>query len=189
LKNRIFCLLVALFLVVSSSAMADTFDFSIVGNFGGPTCLSKGGCVTGTFTGNLVAPGEYGITSGTIDLIDLYDGNQPVSGNGILIQNPNPPNVSTSPNGYFQYDDLLFVASNPPNQPDIYGLLFDVGGELLNLRGNNSYYCTFSVGGHPGNLNGDLTVSPAAPTPEPASLILLGTSLLVLAGLLQKRLI
>ena len=128
-------------------------------------------------TGPVTLDGAFDITSGTISVTGS------VSGSGTLYANPNPTGYSTSPDGLFWYDDLLYPGSNP--QLDIDGLLFEIDGSLvsLNIWGNStdsySLYTGFD-GGYPYEYgNGSFS---AVATPEPISMALMGT-FLTFAGL------
>jgi len=91
---------------------------------------------TGTLAGSLIAPGEYDITSGTID---VSSGGAVQGSGGFLVSNPNAPGATTNTilaggGTYITYDDLLFPGSNP--QLDGNGLLFDLNGVAINIFGN-----------------------------------------------------
>jgi len=93
---------------------------------------TQGLSASGTLTGTLLAPGEYDITSGTIDITS----GGAVQGSGVLVSNPAAPGSSTTivGNTQYTYDDLLFPTSNP--QLDIDGLLFDLNGVTVNIWGS-----------------------------------------------------
>ena len=165
-------------LILTPVAKADSFDFTYTGNDGGATG-------SGTLFATDLGSGEWLIVdaSGTFD-----DGAN--SGSISLIQNPNAPDASTSPSGFFGYDDLLFPNASVGEILDVEGLLFSFAGMELNLwqsgggpgtdgwseNNEDSGYGTFSITSESGNV-----------TPEPGSLPLLATGVLALAAVLLRR--
>ncbi len=170
--------------LASSTAFADTFDYAFNGN--------DGVVATGTLTGNLAAPGAFLITSGTIDLTGAFPG---LDGTGVLV-----PDSGT---GVFQTGggtELILDESE--------SLLYPSNGQLIDNSGVFLFQMTSGLGAGlfsnepngPGygmfggnwNLNdsGALTVTsePAAVTPEPSSLILAGSGMMILAGFARRHL-
>lgn len=160
--------------VGSTAAVADTFSFS----FGTPTTAAFSG--SGTLTGSLIAPGEYLITaaSGTTQ-----------TGNGVnhTISLEAPGTFPTAANG----------GAEPPNDNDLFlnagvysfdnsGLsyLLDNGAQV-NLALSSFEYLERRGGA---TVIEAVPISISAVTPEPGSLLLMGTGMLGTLGLLRRRL-
>jgi hypothetical protein len=159
-------ILVALVLsLVAATAHAQTFAFSYSG---------VGVSGSGTLIADQIAPGEYVIVAGT----DTAVGGG-VSGVLTLFANPNSPNETTSPSGYFLYDDLLFVGSAPVVSNG--GLLFTNGssGEINLYSNGPELYVDYDNTG----FNVSITLDPS-PAPEPATFAVLATGI---AGLVCAR--
>src|SRR5579859_7090814 len=115
-------ILLTLCLVVTGTAMADTFNFTYTGGL-----YNGSGTLQATNNGN----GTFTATSGS----GLFDGFA-IS----LIANPNAPNNSNSPSGAFYYDDLLFPTGSPVI--DSGGLLFSING----LGATELNFCSTGAG-------------------------------------------
>jgi PEP-CTERM motif len=99
---------------------------------------------------------------------------------------PAGPGVTISPFGAFAVDNVLYPASDP--FLDVWGLLFTGGGLEINIWGNApDNYSFYSHNGSSFNV-ADASVSTfsASAVPEPATFLLLGTSLLGF-GVLRRR--
>jgi hypothetical protein len=114
----------------------------------------------GTLNTTAVSGGQFLATAGSVTITGGVDvGTYPLY--------PGGPGVTVSPFGSFDYDNVLYLSTDPPLDMD--GLLFTGPGLEINIWGNSpgnySYYDSTSGGVYPTELteNGTFTFGAAAP--------------------------
>lgn len=178
------------------AAKADTvyFNFSLSGSAvsSGPNCCGPAITGSGIISGNTISPGEFNITGGTfkIDGVTSY-----------IIPNPVPGTVDSIDDNEFNYDNILTPGG--PHYLTYNGLLIALSncGQNCGVELNIAYDSvvgdpfygdyiwaeynyvndTWVITNSGSYLPLDLNITE---TPEPSSLMLLGTGLLCMAGFL-----
>ncbi len=171
---------------VPLTAKADsTFGYTYVGN--------DGVFATGTLTGIQTAVGVYDITSGNITLSGAPACNNcgplsgPLDGTGVFVQNPGT--------GVFQTGggtELILTNTDSFLYPFSSQLIDDNGLFLFQMNGGLGVglFSNEPVNPGYGMFGGNWTINDTGNlslTPEPPSLLLLGTGLLGMAFLLFRR--
>lgn len=160
-------------LAISPAARADDFTFNYSGTAGETGTLDLQGANEGSGVWLITSGGgifDDGVDSGTITLIPLPPGT-PV-GSAITI-------------GDLAYNDLLYPMSQVGQFVDENGLLFQFAdGDYLNLY---YYFGQIDWSDNLGNTGiGTLALSSVTVTPEPGTLLLMGTGLMLLVGLQMR---
>jgi hypothetical protein len=155
-------------LATAPAAKADTYYFNFYG-------LGVSG--SGSLTGANLGGGEFNIAGGTFVI------------NGVsawVLSNPTPGAANVSGDGGIYYDNILVPAGSPAVTGN--GLLFIIGSgataDEFNIwsQGGVTYFDEYYEGAWLDNgENGVPIVLNISSTPEPSTLLLLGTGLLALA--------
>ena len=178
--RSVFFVSAAALLSVGIMARADTFNLS----FGSSSSVFTGsGILT---TGAAEAPGEYLITSVT--------GTAETTANGpdLVIRSILAPGVFPTPTngGTFPANDNTLFVTNGLGNLSQDGLSFILGnGAQINLYddGLGDDALLERTNGSDVYEDATITITAVASTPEPASVALLGTGMLGVAGIVKRR--
>lgn len=185
MKHSLIAASVLLLCVVAVPGHSETFSFS----------LSSGGQTgTGTLVGvaDPYTAGAFDITSGTGSFgaatLALVT---PSGDTRTYYYDPAGSSGPTSRprGGYYGYDNVLYTTGSPV---DFDGLLFNVSGgnQVLNIFEQAGALFTAESAPNVQDLNPEaaaFTFAPVATTPEPDSLLLLGTGALSCVALVRRR--
>ena len=170
MKKMLWCAFACALCAVAMTARADSFAFTATG---------VGFSASGTLVGN---PDAY-----VAGAEDIYEATGTINGTAFTFVGPEGTTQSFyttaeigNSNEDFEYDNALFTGGGM--LLDEYGLLFQIGSNYYNLD-NEGSYLEIEL---PSGTEEAITFT-IVPTPEPPSLMLLGSGALAVAWWVRRR--